>query len=522
MPAAQFRLRPTNFGSFDRRLEPWSAPHNARWWPGQFHNKERPVQVESIKIDACGPEANDGSVTDKARAMWSEIQAGIGAPDPTVALTLSDGGSFSSPFAVSDLAQASVAAAGTSLAALMALDGGGATPGVTVDRELASAWFRLTMRPQGWELPPMWDAVAGDYATSDGWIKLHTNAPRHRAAALAVLGTPGDRAAVSEAVRSWKGEELEEAVVATGGAAAAMRSVDEWRNHPQGRAVSDEPLLHLDRTAAADRDEPSWGRGDRPLAGLRVLDLTRILAGPVATRLLAGWGAEVLRIDPPHWDEPTLAPEVTLGKRCARLDLATSAGRESFLELLGDADVLVHGYRSDALDNLGLGAETRAAARPGLVDVSLDAYGWSGPWVTRRGYDSLVQMSSGIADAGRRAGGGETPVSLPAQALDHGTGYLLAAAVLRGLALRTMDGRGSRWRASLARTASLLIGAGFDAHDDRSDRPLRAVQAAGPVEHTAWGDIRRLPAPLKVDGAPLHWSLPARPLGTDEARWSGG
>src|SRR5262249_13189705 len=159
-----------------------------------------------------------------------------------------------------------------------------------------------------------------------------------------------------------------------------------------------------------------------------------------------GCGAEVLRIDPPDWEEPGIIPEVLLGKRTARLDLRTPADRDRFAHLLADADVLVHGFRGDALDRLGYGADVRADIRPGLVDVSLDAYGWTGPWAGRRGFDSLVQMSAGIAAEGMRAYGKDRPTPLPVQALDHATGYLLAAAALRGLARRREAQHASRWQ----------------------------------------------------------------------------
>jgi crotonobetainyl-CoA:carnitine CoA-transferase CaiB-like acyl-CoA transferase len=467
-------------------------------------------------------------VTLTAQLLLAAMQAGLGDPVSSAPVLLTHHGSLPSPFAVSDLAQASLAAAGASLASLTAPDDRGRPASVIVDEELACAWFQRSIMPLGWEIPPVWDAIAGDYAAGDGWIKLHTNAPHHKQAALSVLGTAPDRDAVTRAVTSWEADELEAAVVAAGGAAAAMRSIDEWTRHPQGRAVAAEPLLRLERTAPISGDEWVFGRRQRPLAGLRVLDLTRVLAGPAATRLLAGWGADVLRIDPPDWDEPAIAPEMTLGKRCARLDLRTREGRDRLLELLGSADVLVHGYRPGALDGLDLGDEVRADTRPGLIDVGLDAYGWTGPWANRRGFDSLVQMSSGIADAGRTAARADRPVPLPVQALDHATGYLLAAAVLTGARLRRSEGTGSRWRTSLARVAELLIGAGragapgatgtSDAPGAPGDRP-RPRRPVGPVEHTSWGEARRLPAPLMVDGAPLHWSLPARRLGSDGPRW---
>ncbi len=198
-------------------------------------------------------------------------------------------------------------------------------------------------------------------------------------------------------------------------------------------------------------------RRDRPLAGIRVLDLTRVLAGPVATRFLALLGAEVLRIDPPDWDEPAVIPEVTPGKRCAHLDLRTAEGHTALTELLRDTDVFVHGYRPGALAGLDFDPATLDGLRPGLIDVALDAYGSTGPWAHRRGFDSLVQMSTGIAAAGMDHARADQPVPLPVQALDHATGYLMAAAALTGLHRRRTDATGSRARLSLARTAALLV-----------------------------------------------------------------
>jgi hypothetical protein len=460
-----------------------------------------------------------------ARRILGEIvaaleAAGVSRFDDLVDLRA--GGSLRSVFAVSDLAQASVAAAGVALARFMAVCGGREAGAVVVDRDLASAWFQLSIRPVGWELPPPWDPVAGDYRGADGWVRLHTNAAHHRQAALAVLGALVDRSAVASAVSGWKVDALEDAVVEAGGAAAAMRSLVDWSEHPQGRAVAAEPLLAVEPgspAATTSRAGPVGSAHAGPLSGIRVLDLTRVLAGPAATRTLAGWGADVLRIDPPGWDEAAVVPELTLGKRCARLDLRTDHGRERFLELLAAADVLVHGYRSDALEHLGLGWEARDQYRRGLIDVSLDAYGWSGPWAARRGFDSLVQMSCGIADAGRRAAGVEKPTPLPVQALDYATGWILAAAVITGLTLRTTHGVGSRWRGSLARTAQLLIQADPDREDGTSTRPIEVPEPLPELEHTGWGPARRLPPPVEVAGAPLRWTRPARALGSDPPAW---
>ena len=433
--------------------------------------------------------------------------------DRSVDVRVEGHGSLPSAFRVSDLAVASIGAAGRCLDALIRP---GEPGDVTVDRALAAHWFAMTIRPIDWQLPPLWDTVAGDYRSADGWIRLHTNAGHHRRAALRVLATEEDRTAVASAVLRWRADDLEAAVVEAGGAAAAMRTAAEWDAHPQGAAVRAEPLIAHERTEpAAQLDLPGSGEG-RPLRGVRVLDLTRVLAGPVATRLLAGWGADVLRIDPPDWDEPGVIPEVLRGKRTARLDLMTPAGRDTLAELLSRADVLVHGYRSDALDRLGFGAAERSRMRPGLVDVALDAYGWTGPWAIRRGFDSLVQMSSGIAAAGMAHYARAVPTPLPVQALDHATGYLMAAAVLRGLAERRTRGRGSRWRLSLARTARLLVDAGPGEPDDA---PVGEPALADALERTTWGSAHRVAAPLRVPGAPLHWDRPARALGSDPPQW---
>jgi crotonobetainyl-CoA:carnitine CoA-transferase CaiB-like acyl-CoA transferase len=188
------------------------------------------------------------------------------------------------------------------------------------------------------------------------------------------------------------------------------------------------------------------------------------------------------------------------------------------LELLRRADVLVHGYRADAFDNLGLDARTRRDIRPGLVDVSLNAYGWSGPWRNRRGFDSLVQMSAGIADAGMRLIGKDRPTPLPVQALDHATGYFLAAAVVRGLTQRIATGRGFEARASLARTAQLLVSepAGIVTGDLA---PAAEDDWSELIEATEFGPARRLRSPLTIGDMPMCWDRPAVKLGSSAPEW---
>jgi hypothetical protein len=421
-------------------------------------------------------------------------------------------GALPSVHAVTDFATGAVAAAATATNRLVEVLGGG-TRSITVDRRLASLWFGWTLRPDGWTVPGPWDPVAGDYPTADGWIRLHTNAPHHRDAALRVLGVEPDRAAVATAVARWDGSDLEQAVVEGGGCAAQMRSAASWAAHAQGAVVAAEPLLGRRSTASAALRRALGATPERPLAGVRVLDLTRVLAGPVATRFLAALGADVIRLDPPAWDEPAVAPEVTLGKRCHRVDARTTAGGDVVRSLLRDADIVVHGYRPGALAGLGLDEARRTELAPGLVDVSLCAYGWTGPWTGRRGFDSLVQMSCGIAHAGMIQSGGERPFPLPVQALDHATGYLLAMAAIDGWTDRLTTGGGTVATASLARSATLLMRGPVGDLGGRIE-PASPDDERPEVEATSWGPAHRLRPPVEIDGVPLRWTRGASALGS--------
>jgi len=450
------------------------------------------------------------------QTILEEIASALAISESSVGkVRFLEAGRLASCFPVTPLAAASIAAAGLAISDLVAELG--SAPLVCVDPRLASLWFGFSIHPQGWEIAASWDDLAGDYRTSDGWIKLHTNAPHHKAAALNVLGCAANKAAVVDAVLYRNGTELEEAIAAAGGCAATLRSESEWLAHPQGRAIAAEPLVVWNGRSNLPMRE--WRPSPaRPLAGLRVLDMTRVLAGPVATRFLAAYGAQVLRIDPPEWDEPGVIPEVTLGKSCARLDLKQPEGRRTFEHLLSQADIFVHGLRGDAFDRLGFNAEVRQAIMPGLIDISLNAYGHGGPWAYRRGFDSLVQFSSGIAHDGMAGGGASTPVSLPVQALDQATGYLTAAAAIRSVHARFRGQPLTQARLSLARTARLLQ----QHKDGLTGTAIRAVNEgdlAQATEQTHWGHARRLKAPLSIDGCKMFWDRPAAALGSAPAQW---
>ena len=452
-----------------------------------------------------------------ARFLGEIWQAVGGDPAHLRHLAMSGAGALPSTFHVTDLAGAAVGAASLAIAELASTQRG-EFPAVQVDRRLASFWFLTSLRPQGWSMPPLWDAVAGDYQAADGWIRLHTNAPHHRNAAMTILKAPAEREAVAAVVKQWHAVALETAIVANNGCAAAMRTLGQWADHPQGRAVNAEPLLHRTRIAGGGRSHLPLSVS-RPLQGMRVLDLTRILAGPVATRFLAGFGAEVLRIDPPGWEEPATVPEVVLGKRCARLDLKNPDDLRMLEQLLVQADVFVHGYRPDALASLGLDSARRRYLNPGLIDVCLDAYGWSGPWSGRRGYDSLIQMSTGIAHAGMFAAGRDRPTPLPGQAIDHATGYFLAAAVVRGLVERLQTGQGCEVRGSLARTAHFLVSGGNQEAAAEVLAPEQPSDRSGLVELTGWGPAHRIRPPVAIADIPMEWDFPAPTLGSSAAVW---
>ncbi len=459
---------------------------------------------------------------DPLPGLWADLG---GATAPLGAVTTTGpAGLLPSVFDVTGFAVAAVGAAALAVAELWSVRTGAPVPGVVVDRAVAASAFRAETRfsPDGWTLPPVWDAVAGDYRTAEGWIRLHTNYASHRAAVLTVLGTAAEREAVGAAVARWRADELEAAVVGAGGCAAALRSASAWAAHPAGLATAGEAPVRLGGPvpvtggAAPDLAAPP---GARPLAGVRVLDLTRVIAGPVATRYLAAYGADVVRVDPPGFEEVgALLPETTAGKRCVALDLGRPDDRRRFEALVAEAHLVVSGLRPGALAALGYDPAGLRAMNPSIVTVTHDAYGWDGPWAGRRGFDSLVQMSTGIAAAGMAAAGADRPVPLPVQALDHGVGHLLAAGACRALTRLVTDGVAADVRGSLVGAANVV-----------SARPASAAPVGQPADGddvalepaaTAWGPARRAPLAGAIDGHRPRWDIEAGPLGRHPPRWT--
>ncbi|MFJ8823579.1 CoA transferase [Streptomyces sp. NPDC102467] len=357
------------------------------------------------------------------------------------------------------------------------------------------------------------------WRTADGWLRTHANYPHHRARLCAALGVGAD-ATVEEVAALLAGRsayEVEETVYAAGGLAVALRTPEQWAAHPQGVAVAARPLLTRDRL---DEAAPRAARG---ASAPRVLDLTRVIAGPVATRTLALLGADVLRVDTPRLPEdPDAHADTGFGKRSTRLDLADSADRRAFEELLTGADVVVTGYRPGALDRFGLTPEALVERRPGLVVASLSAWGAYGPWGGRRGFDSLVQVATGIAAV---EGSPAEPGALPAQALDHGTGYLLAAGVLRALTDQARDGGSRVLRCALTQTAGWLLNAPRPADPEGPEGPEAVGGAPDPGHRlaetdSALGRLRYAPSPVSFVGGPADWARPPGRWGTDEPSWA--
>ncbi len=429
-----------------------------------------------------------------------------GDPDRVRLVSVRGDPELPSRFRVGELATGAVAAQRLAAEELQAVDGS-VRPVVLDARHVGVAFrserfLRLNGVPAGGGFAPL----SRFLLTMDGWVRLHANYPHHREAVHRALG--GDPVA---AVAARTSQQVEDAVVEAGGVAAAVRSEAQWASHPQGVAVRDLPLLRL-RHVESGGTRARGLQGRHQLQGLRVLDLTRVIAGPVGTRTLASYGADVLRVDSPRLPEdPAALLDTGPGKRHVQLDLTQLRDRAQFEELLAGADVLVQGHRPGALAAHGLSSEALAERRPGLVVVTLSAWGQDGPWAGRRGFDSIVQAACGIADAARQPDG--TPGVLPAQALDHGAGHLIAAMVMRALT-RTRE-LGGTWHGelSLAQLANWLLHAGRTSAD-----------AAAPMSSDPSPYLVDLPSPsgtitlVRPPGSPV-WSTGPEAVGHDAAGW---
>ncbi|WP_175656406.1 CoA transferase [Burkholderia ambifaria] len=440
-------------------------------------------------------------------------RAAVTGQDPTLPSTLH----------VGTLAASTIAAAGLAAAECHRLRTGVAQR-VDVSMRDALVAFRSEryLRVDDGPPPELRHPVTGFYDTRDGrWIQLHANFPHHLHGILDVLGCGPRRDDVAAAIRTWDGAALDTALAEAGLCAALIRTPDEWAVHDQARALASLPLFEIERIGDAPVEAIGRDEHDQPLAGVRVLDLTRIIAGPVAGRTLASHGAQTLLVNGPHL--PNIASLVIdngRGKRSTWIDLREPAGVTALRDLARHADVFLQAYRPGALAARGFSPQALAELRPGIVCVSVSAYGHAGPWSMRRGFDSLVQSASGIAWSEQRAAHADGPRHLPCQALDHATGYLAAFGAMIALARRATEGGSWHVRLSLAQTGRWLQSFGVvpdglqapeftpdDVRDriDRSASPFGTIDAVRPAE--------------RLSATPPRFARPPVPLGTDDARW---
>ncbi len=451
--------------------------------------------------------------------LWTSVGGDLAALD---AVTLTgEEPQLPSSFRVAAAAQTSIAAAGLAAAQIWQLRSG-QSQGVAVDMRHAVVECRSEryLRVDGKPPPPAWDAIAGVYKTADKrFVRLHTNFPHHRAAVCKVLDCRAQRDDVQAALMQWDAETFETAAYAAGGVVAMMRSHDEWSALPQAGALAALPTISIEKIGEA-APKP-WPEGDRPLAGLRVLDLSRVIAGPVAGRTLAAHGADVLLISGPELPAiPWLTIVTGRGKLSAFAELKSEQGQSLLRELLAEADIFSQGYRPRALASLGFSPEDAARINPGIVYVSLSAYGHAGPWAERRGFDSLVQTATGFNHAEGEAAGVEGPKELPAQMLDHATGYLMAFGAMMAKARQSREGGSWLVRVSLAQTGRWLwnlgrIVGGLKTEDLKGEALVPFIEEVP----SGFGPLRAVSHSAVLANTPAFWARPAMPLGSHEPHW---
>lgn len=428
---------------------------------------------------------------------------------------------FPSSFAIGAAAQSTIAAAALAACELGHLRG---QPRQRVAVDMAHALTECT----GWfsldgKVPELWDPFSGLYRTRDGWVRIHANFRHHRDGALRLLGldpATAERSDAELALAGWDALAFEQAAAEAGLVVAALRSFEEWDATEQAKAIAAQPLMTMTRVgdAAPVRSlrEHTLSEDQRPLEGVRALDLTRILAGPVGGRALAAYGADVMLVNGPHLPNIDAIADTSRGKRSVLVDLRSE--REVMDRLLADAHVFIQGYRPGALQMLGYGVEDVVARRPGIVYVSLSAYGTQGAWGGRRGFDSLVQTATGfnLAEAQAHGTPGQ-PRPMPMQILDEATGYLIAFGAAAALCRQQLEGGSWHVQLSLAQTAQWLRGLGRVpdgfAVQAPSREPFLETTASG------FGELRAVRHSAQLSRTPAHWARPSVPPGHDAPRW---
>ena len=425
---------------------------------------------------------------------------------------------FSTPYRVGTAGAVALAAVGTAVSRLWFLKTK-RIQSVRIGVRAAAAAMRSAryLKIDGKQPTEIWDPFSGYYPVKDGWVSIHCNFANHRSAAMKVLGNPADRAAAEKASVAWEGLALEEAVHAAQGCAGFARRAEDWARHPHAAAVAGQPLLQI-RKIADSKPEP-LPAGTRPLSGVRVLDLTRVLAGPTCGRTLAEHGADVLKISGAHLpDSGATEFDTGIGKLSAHLDLRTAAGTDALRALLRGADVFSQSYRPGALAAKGFSPEQAAALRPGIVYVTLSAWGTEGPWRDRRGFDSIVQTVSGMAYRQSSAGPDPgKPRLLPVSVIDYVSGYLMAFGAIVALARRAQEGGSWLVRVSLARTGKWIVNRGTV--EGFASVPVELPQEELQNFLVKTKNFTHLKPMLELSETPPCWERPPVTLGTHPAEW---
>ena len=370
---------------------------------------------------------------------------------------------------------------------------------------------------ESWALQRMRQRISTPHPTADGRYFLpHMGLPHLAERVLGVLGCAYELDAVVKAVAGWNALDLENAIAEVRGCGAMIRTSQEWAQHAQGAVLAQKPVIEIIKIADSDPEPlPEWG--DRPLSGIRALDLTRILAGPTCARTLAEHGADVLMVtakDLPQSERFVM--DTSHGKRTCFLDLNLPEQKARLLSLIKQADVFSQGYRPGGLARRGFSPEELARQRPGIIYTSMNCYGFDGPFSDRAGWEQLAQSVTGIA----AEHGGDRPTLLPAAACDYTTGYLAAYGTLLALGLRARVGGSWHVRASLCQSGMFIDRQPrVDYVDDNMEIPGAVLDEIVITSHTPYGTMQHLGPVLRMSETRPHWVLPSSPLGSHSAEW---